>query len=167
MVAKSRRNTPLHSRAEVIKRTVREFERLDRLVANLKPEDWKRLLPRPETRDPWNVKDALVHITHWKANTVRVINKKPRPPKERGLDVNDENRLVYRRWRRRSPKDVLAWHRQVQTDVLAALREAPEEWFTGRKRGPDWPFDLDGHSAYHRIRDIERALTQEKMPAAR
>jgi hypothetical protein len=62
------------------------------------------------------------------------------------------------RWRDRSPQDVLNWHRQVQGDVLVALREAPEEWFSGKERGPDWPFDLDGHSAYHRVKDIERAL---------
>ena len=40
-----------HTRDEVIKRTVREFERLDRLVNNLSDEDWNRLLtdPRPKT----------------------------------------------------------------------------------------------------------------------
>jgi hypothetical protein len=52
----------------------------------------------------------------------------------------------------------LAWHRQVQKDVLAALQEAPEEWFSGRERAPDWPGDLDGHSAYHRVKDIEETL---------
>jgi hypothetical protein len=52
----------------------------------------------------------------------------------------------------------LAWHRQVQKDVLAALQEAPEEWFSGRERGPDWPGDLDSHSTYHRVKDIEWAL---------
>jgi hypothetical protein len=55
-------------------------------------------------------------------------------------------------------KEVLAWHRQVQQDVLAALREAPEEWFGGRERRSEWPFDLEGHSTYHRFKDIERAL---------
>ena len=41
-----------HTREEVIKRTIREFERLDRLVKNLTDEDWNRLLARPETKDP-------------------------------------------------------------------------------------------------------------------
>jgi len=49
-----------HTREEVIKRTIREFERLDRLVNNLTDEDWNRLPTRPETKDPWTVKDALV-----------------------------------------------------------------------------------------------------------
>jgi hypothetical protein len=151
-----------HTRAEVIRRTIREFELLDRLVARLKADQWKRRLLRPETRDPWTVKDALAHITHWKANTARVIRKQPVPPEERGLNVDDGNRLIYLRWRKRSSKEVLAWHRQVQADLLAALRGAPAEWFSRKDRGPDWPFDLDGHSAYHRVKDIERALAQGK-----
>ncbi len=52
-----------HTREEVIKRTIQEFERLDRLVNNLTDEDWNRLLPRPETKDPWTVKDALALMT--------------------------------------------------------------------------------------------------------
>ena len=43
-------------------------------------------------------------------------------------------------------------------DLLAALREAPEGWFSDREHAAPWPFDLDGHSAQHRIRDIERTL---------
>jgi hypothetical protein len=46
----------------------------------------------------------------------------------------------------------------VQEEVLAALRAAPETWFSSRERRAEWPFDLDGHSAYHRVKDIERAL---------
>jgi hypothetical protein len=57
-----------HSREEVIERTIREFEVLDRLIAGLSEEDWRRPLPRREGKDPWTVKDALVHITYWKAD---------------------------------------------------------------------------------------------------
>jgi uncharacterized damage-inducible protein DinB len=147
-----------HNREEVLERTIREFELLDHLVASLTDEDWERLLPRPETKEPWTVKDALAHITHWKADVIRSIRGQRRPPEEHGLKESEENHLIYMRWRDRSPQDVLDWHRQVQGDVLVALREAPEEWFSGKERGPDWPFDLDGHSAYHRVKDIERAL---------
>jgi hypothetical protein len=108
-----------HTREEVIKRTIREFERLDHVVNNLTDEDWNRLLARPETKDPWTVKDALAHITHWKADEVRKIKKEPIPVEEKGLSETDGNHLVYERWRDRSPQDVLAWHRQVQDDVLA------------------------------------------------
>ena len=151
-----------HNRKEVIKRTIKEFELLDHLVADLTNKEWNSLLPRPETKDPWTVKDALAHITHWKANVARVVRRQPRPVEERGLNINDGNRLVYLRWYKRPPKEILAWHRQVHKDVLSALREAPEEWFSGKEHGPDWPGDLDGHSAYHRVKDIEGALKKGK-----
>jgi hypothetical protein len=147
-----------HTREEVIQRTIQEFDLLDQLVANLSEADWQRPLPRPETKDPWTVKDALAHITHWKADVARSIRKQPVPPEERGLGINEGNQLVYMRWRDRSPQEVLAWHRQVQQDVLAALREAPEAYFSGKEHRPEWPNDLDGHSTYHRVKDIEQAL---------
>jgi hypothetical protein len=147
-----------HTREEVIKRTIEEFERLDHLVSNLTDKDWNRLLSRPETKDHWTVKDALAHITHWKADTLRKIRKQPVPDEEKGLNWTDGNHLIYERWRDRSPQEVLAWHRQVQADVLAALQDAPEEWFSARERRPEWPNDLDGHSNYHRVKDIEDAL---------
>lgn len=147
-----------HSREEVIERAIREFEALDQLVGGLSDEDWQRPLRRPEGKDPWTVKDALVHITHWKANTARVTRRQRRPLEERGLETNDYNHLIYERWRSRSPQEVLTWHRHVQEDLLTALREAPEEWFSHRERGEPWPFDLDGHSAEHRVKDIERTL---------
>ena len=125
-----------HTREEVIKRTIQEFERLDRLVSNLSETDWNRLLPRTETKDRWTVKDALAHITYWKADTLRKIKRQSVPVEEKGLNWTDGNRLIYERWRERSAQEVLAWHRQVQADVLAALYDAPEEWFSGRERRP-------------------------------
>ena len=147
-----------HTREEVIERTLREFERLDRLVARLTDEEWNRPLIRPETKDPWTVKDTLAHITHWKADVVRQIRGQPKPIEERGLNITDGNQLIYLRWRDRSPQEVLAWHRQVQEDALAALREADAGWFSRKERRPEWPYDLDGHSADHRVKDIERML---------
>jgi len=152
-----------HTREEVFQRTIREFEILDQLVANLTDQEWGQLVPRPETKDPWTVKDALAHITHWKADVARSIRKQPVPPEERGLNETEGNHLVYMRWRDRSPQEVLAWHRQVQEDVLAALRDAPEAWFSAKERRPRWPFDLDGHSIYHRVKDIEQAQAQKKL----
>lgn len=149
-----------HNREEVIRRTIQEFELLDHLVANLSNEEWNRLLLRPESKDPWTVKDALAHITHWKADAARSVRRQRRPMEERGLNTNQANHLVYLRWHNHSPQEVLAWHRQVQKDVLAALQEASEEWFSGREREPDWPGDLDGHSTYHRVKDIEGALNK-------
>ena len=74
-----------HNREEVIERTIREFELLDQLVANLADEDWDRPLPQPEEKEPWTVKDALAHITQWKADAARSARRQRRPPEERGL----------------------------------------------------------------------------------
>jgi len=147
-----------HTRDEVIERTIKEYELLDNLVAKLTEEQWDRLLLRSEEKVPWTVKDAIAHITHWKADVARSIRKQHRPIEERGLDTNSANHLIYLRWHSRSPGEVLSWHRQVQKDLLIALRDAPEEWFNRKDRGEHWPYDLDGHSAFHRKRDIERAL---------
>jgi len=151
-------STMRHTRRTVLDRTRREFRALDGFVARLSPRDWARPVPRPPTRDPWTVKDALAHIVYWKEHTARVIRGERRPPEMRGLDVNQINRLVYERWRGRRPNDVLAWHRTVHAEVLETLARTPEEWFRSRDRGPRWPADLDGHSAAHRARDIEAAL---------
>ena len=148
----------LHTREEVIQRVENEFERLDELVKDLSDEDWNKPLPRPETKDSWTVKDALAHVTHWKADTLRKFKRQPVPEEEKGLNWTDGNRVIYLRWRDRPPQDVMDWHQQVQQEVLAALQEAPEEFFSQRERKPEWPFDLDGHSNYHRVKDIEQAL---------
>jgi len=147
-----------HTRKEVIERTRNEFLQLDRLVSKLKPADWRRLVPRPETKDAWTVKDSLAHIVHWKEHTSRVIRGEKRPAELRGLDVNAVNRVIYERWRSRRPADVVSWHRHVQQDVMDTLLAAPEETFSRKERGVSWPGDLDGHSAWHRVRDIEAAV---------
>ncbi|MFZ2096148.1 MAG: hypothetical protein WAV05_05865 [Anaerolineales bacterium] len=43
-------------------------------------------------------------------------------------------------------------------ELLRALKTVPEKWFSGRERRAEWPYDLDGHSSYHRTRDIEQSL---------
>jgi hypothetical protein len=153
-----------HTRRGVVARTRREFASLDRLVRRLRPADWRRRVPRPPGRDPWTVKDALAHITYWKAHTARVIRGERRLPEMRGLDVDQINRLIYRRWRRRPPRAVLAWHRAVQADVLRTLARTPAAWFGRRDRSPEWPLDVDGHSAWHRVTDIEAALGRGRRP---
>jgi len=147
-----------HTRAEVVRRARQEFARLDRLVAGLRPADWTRRVPRPEAKDPWTVKDTLVHIVYWKQQTARTLRGERRPPELRGLDVQQSNHLIYMRWRARPHRQVMQWHRDVQEEVLRTLSELPAEYFGRRDRGPDWPGDLDGHSAAHRTRDIEAAL---------
>jgi hypothetical protein len=148
-----------HTKKTVIARTRLEFARLDRLVTRLRPADWTRPVPRPPARTPWTVKDALAHILYWKEHTARVFRGERRLPEMRGLDVEGINRLVYERWRRRRPAEVVAWHRRVHDDVMATLLGTPEAWFGRRERSAAWPADLDGHSAGHRVKDIEAALS--------
>jgi hypothetical protein len=121
-----------HTREDVIERSQREFTRLNRVVKRLGAADWRRRVPRPESKDPWTVKDALAHIVYWKEHSARVFRGEKRPPEVRGL--------------------------QVQADVIRTLRDRPDDWFGRRERSPDWPGDFVGHSAWHRIRDIEAAL---------
>ncbi len=147
-----------HTRKEVVARARREFARLDRLVTRLRPADWNRRVPRPPDRDPWTAKDALAHIVYWKEHTARVIRGERRLPEMRGLDVNQINHLIYQRWRQRRPSEVVEWHRRAHDDVLRTLARTPDAWFGGRERSPQWPLDLDGHSAAHRVKDIEAAL---------
>jgi mycothiol maleylpyruvate isomerase-like protein len=153
-----------HTRRSVIARTRREFAALDRLVGRLRPADWRRRVPRPPTREPWTVKDALAHIVYWKAHTALVIRGERRLPEMRGLDVNAINQLIYRRWRRRPARAVLAWHREVHADVLRTLARTPAAWFSRRERGAGWPGDFDGHSAAHRVKDIAAALADRSEP---
>lgn len=147
-----------HTRAEVVRRARQEFARLDRLVAGLRPADWTRRAPRPETKDPWTVKDTLVHIVYWKQHTARTLRGERRPHELRGLDVNQINHLIYKRWHARPRREVMQWHRRVHQEVLRTLAQLPTEYFGRRERGPSWPGDLEGHSAAHRRRDIEAAL---------
>jgi hypothetical protein len=156
-----------HTRKEVIARTRREFARLDRVVRRLGAADWKRRVPRPPTRDPWTVKDTLCHILYWKEHTARVIRGERRLPEMRGLDIEAMNRLIYERWRRRRPREVVEWHRRVHADVLQALAKTPEAWFGRRERSSEWPLDFDGHSAAHRLKDIEAVLPVAASRSAR
>src|SRR5262245_7483277 len=155
-----------HKKRDVLARTRREFAILDPLLKRLRAGDWQRRVPRPPTRDPWTVKDALAHIVYWKEHSARVFRGERRLPEMRGLDVNAINRLIYLRWRRRQPRELVAWHRQVQKDVMKTLATNPPEWFSRRDRSATWPLDFDAHSADHRRDDIEAALAPERVSAS-
>jgi len=146
----------VHRREDVVARAQREFELLESAIARLTLEDWQRPVPRRETRDPWTIKDALAHVTYWKEHHARSVRKERQPA---WGDVNARNRVIYERWRDCSPEEVVAYHRAAHVEVMRTLAEAPEHWFSGRKRGEPWPADLVGHVAEHRIRDIEPALS--------
>jgi hypothetical protein len=52
-----------HNREEVIACTIQEYKLLDELVSDLSDAQWEKPVPRPATKDPWTVKDALAYIT--------------------------------------------------------------------------------------------------------
>jgi len=149
-----------HNRNEVLQRVIHEYKLLDKQISKFTQKEWNIFLIRPESKDPWTVKDALAHITYWKSNSVRSILKEPKPSKERGLNTTQVNHLMYKRWHNRSPKEVIAWHRKVQKDAIVALKKSPEKLFGSKERYSDWPCDLDGHSTFHRTKDIAIALKQ-------
>ena len=151
-----------HTRTEVLGRAIREYARLDQLLARLSSRDFALRLPFDRSaRDRWTVKDALAHITFWKADVARKALGIRRPAKDREAMSSDPNHFVYLQWRDRSAKDVVAWHGQVQEDLVAALRAAPAMWFTSKDPASWWPPNVDHHSAQHR-RDIERALERAR-----
>ena len=153
-----------HTRDKVVKRAIREFRLLDRLVAGLTVDEWRKAVPRPETKEPWTVKDAVAHVTYWKAGVASEARGKPMPP-EHSLKPTELNHRVYIRYHQRSARAVLEWHRRVHEDLLQALQEAPDEWFSRPSRRDNWPYDLDGHLAEHRVNDIRRALAKRKTKA--
>src|SRR5438128_9739634 len=125
-----------HNKKDVIARTRREFAILDRLVRRLRAADWQRRVPRPPTRDPWTVKDALAHILYWKEHSARVFRGEKRPAEMKGLEVNQINALIYRRWRKRRPADVVTWHRRVQAEVVQSRVWDIEAALVGRQSLP-------------------------------
>lgn len=144
----------LVTKDELLAKARLEFEALDQLITRLEPADWERPVPRPESRDPWTVKDAVAHILHWKALTIRRVRGLGRPADERRLTISEINHRVYERWREQEPEAVVAWHHELQAEAVAALEARPPEWFTARERGADWLGDLHSHSSAHRRRDI-------------
>ena len=53
----------------------------------------------------------------------------------------------------------------LEFERLDHLVTSLEAWFSGQERKPGWPFDLDAHSSYHRVKDIEEALKNEHRQA--
>jgi len=147
-----------HTREAIIEQTTCEFELLDRLVSNLSEEEWLRPVPRPASKEPWTVKDALAHIALRKADYAALISGKPRPAEQFNASPTRGFRLLLQHWREQPPEKVLAFHRQIQLQVLDALAAAPEEALNPENKKTEWPNDLVSHSAHHRMRDIQKAL---------
>jgi hypothetical protein len=154
-----------HTRQSVLERVTSEFTLLDEAVRNLSAADWKRPVGRPESKDPWTLKDALAHILVWKDDTARIFRREKRSAERAALaklNINDSNHRIYEQLKDRPLKDVLAWHRDSQAQLVEAISNAPDTWFERRGRKEWWPWDAVGHSAEHRVKDLEPALLQGK-----
>ena len=104
-------------------------------------------MPRPETRDPWTLKDALVHIVYWKAHSARVFRGEKRR-RNRGLrQLNHLSEQWPTLAETSSPGTAVA-------DVIAPANEVVQ-------RGAAWP-DFDGHSRHRGERQSRRAASMPR-----
>jgi hypothetical protein len=187
-VADGGRHGPDLSRDAVINATVAAFRRLDDVLGVVRPSALETpMLFASESIDAWRIKDAVAHVTHYKARAVhRLIKGRAKEVPERDLDgywAPEEwaaleaadhvlprldartrrrhglNHLVYERWRDRSAREVLAWHRRVHEHVVSVLRDGPDEWFGPSGRLPRVAVGELAHHLDTHLRDIRRALS--------
>ena len=157
-----------HGRASVIRRVEAEQRALDRILRALGSAGLRRRVFSSETRESWTAKDALAHVTAWKWGVYRAMwrylppaaRRVEPPPRPAGRGVIERNAAIWRRWHRRPAREVLADHRACHTALRRALRALPDEFFSGRDRSPQWPFDAVGHVAEHRRKHLERLLEE-------
>src|ERR1043165_5767904 len=122
----------IHTREELVERTISEFVLMDRLAERIPEAGWGLPLLWVEPRDAWTVKDAFAHVTFWKADTARFVRGLRRPVEIRG--AHDSSHRVFELCRRTAAAELSAWHRQVHIDMLTALSEAPDAWFDKERR---------------------------------
>jgi len=150
-----------HTKRGTIARVEAEYQALDRAVRRLGRTGLARPIPgfgarARIRRERWRARDALAHIVEWKRQVLRGLRTEGSDPKLRGLTIDRKNRVLYERWRRTPVADVVAFHRQVHRETIAALRAKPEQYFREPPRSRFWPNDLLGHSKAHRERHLER-----------
>lgn len=148
-----------HTKRRTIARVASEYRALDRVVRRLGSRGLEEPIPgfgarARIRRERWARKDALAHIVEWKRQQLRALRRERSDPELHGLPIDRKNRVLYERWQGRPARAVLAYHRGVQRDIIAALRALPDAYFA-RRRSPIWPNDLVGHSAEHRRRHLE------------
>lgn len=151
-----------HTKRATIARVEREYRALDRVVRLLGPR-LSEVVPgfgarARIKRERWTGKDALAHIVAWKHHQLRTLSRTPHDLTIRGRPIAEQNRILYRRWHRRTAREVVTYHRQIHRKVVAALRARPESYFSDPPRSPLWPNDLVGHAAGHREQHLEALL---------
>lgn len=151
--------TVMHNKRETMARVEKEYRALDRVVRRLGTRGLGADVPgfgarARIKRERWTRKDALAHIVEWRRNQLRALRKEPSDPEFKGLKIDQANRKLYRRWHSKPARAVVAYHRQVHRETMAAMRALPPAYFA-KRFSPLWPNDLIGHSAEHRRRHLE------------
>jgi hypothetical protein len=158
-----------HGKRETLARVIAEYRALDRVVRRLGDRGLREPVPGFGSRarirrERWLAKDALAHIVEWKRQALRGLRREASDPKLRGLPIDRKNRVLYERWHRRSVAAVVAYHRAVHRDVVAALRSRGESYFREPQRSPSWPNDLIGHPRGHRERHLVPLVPRMDKP---
>ena len=151
--------TVMHNKRETMARVEKEYRALDAVVRRLRSKGLEKPVPgfgarARIRRERWTRKDALAHIVEWRRNALRALRKERSDPELKGLKIDQQNRRLYDRWHSRPARDVVAYHRRVHRETMAAMRRLPDQYFR-RRLSSIWPNDLIGHSAEHRRRHLE------------
>jgi hypothetical protein len=151
--------TMMHNKRETMARVQKEYRALDRVVRRLGTRGLNEDVPGFGSRarirrERWTRKDALAHIVEWRRQALRALRRETSDPELKGLPIDRKNRRLYERWHARPAREVVAYHRKIHAEVMAAFRRLPEHYFR-KRRSRIWPNDLVGHSAEHRRRHLE------------
>ena len=151
--------TVIHNKRETMARVEKEYRALDRVVRRLGTRGLNEDVPgfgarARIRRERWTRKDALAHIVEWRRNALRALRKDGSDPELKGLRIDQQNRKLYERWHSRPARAVVAYHRKIHKETIAAMRRLPPAYFA-KRFSPFWPNDLVGHSAEHRRRHLE------------
>lgn len=152
-----------------------EHRALEGVLRRLGTAGLRRPVFTSEARESWNAKDVLAHVTAWKWGVYRAMWRHlppaartvTPPPRPEGQGVMQRNAAIWRSWHRRPAREVVADHRACHAALLRALSALPDEFFAGRDRSPQWPFDAVGHVAEHRRRHLEPLLARRPRRARR
>lgn len=152
--------TVMHNKRETMARVEKEYRALDRVVRGLGARGLEADVPgfgarARIRRERWTRKDALAHIVEWRRNALRALRKETSDPDLKGLKIDRQNRRLYERWHSEPARAVVAYHRKIHRETMAAMRALPPAYFA-KRFSPLWPNDLIGHSRDHRERHLER-----------
>jgi hypothetical protein len=157
--------TVMHNKRETMARVQSEYRALDRVVRRLGTRGLNESVPgfgarARIRRERWTRKDALAHIVEWRRQALRALRAEASDPELKGLPIDRKNRQLYERWHSRPAREVVAYHRRIHRETMAAMRHLPAQYFR-KRRSSIWPNDLVGHSAAHRRRHLEAPNTRD------